>query len=93
MTDISDKEIEQKEKVIIVYKYYKSPSLAAVQKRYAQRHPEKIREIQKNYYEKNKEKITKRRRELRALKKLEDEKKNVSINDEIKNVDDDDSDD
>ena len=65
MTDIDVKTNE----VIIVYKHYKSKALGAAQKRYVERHPEKINEIQRNYYYKNREKITARRIELRALKK------------------------
>ena len=85
--NIDNEKVEEKEKVIIVYKHYKSKALGAAQKRYVERHPEKINEIQRNYYQKNKDKITKRRRELRALKKLEKQQcENKQIDDEKKDI-------
>lgn len=73
MTDIDNnidnEKVEEKEKVIIVYKTYRSPNFKQSQKKYAQNNPDKIKEVKKNYYERNKEKIAKRRKEIRELKK------------------------
>ena len=61
-------ELNNKE-IVVIYKYYKSPSVKETQKRYAENHPEKIKEIRQRYYQKNKERILEKQHEYLNKKK------------------------